>query len=123
MLQPSLDCLPRNWIGTMSRMPSPESPLSGMPSAVKKASAPFRTESAWLPGVGGVLDGDVALRRRVLPVQVEDRHREADLVVHVGAAVAVHGDSASGCCPVWKRTTLPGAPMSSLPFTRRARRT
>src|SRR5262244_723613 len=56
LLQPSFDCLPLKFRGMMSRIGIPERPLSGMPSAVKNATLPTRTEWATVPGAGGVLE-------------------------------------------------------------------
>src|SRR5262249_23468077 len=57
VLQASLDCLPFKFRGMMSRIGVPKRSLSGMPSAVKKATLPTRTAWARLPGAGGVLEG------------------------------------------------------------------
>src|SRR5437867_1630641 len=51
------EALPRNLSGSMSRIGAPRSPLSGVPSAVKKVSFPTRTACAKVPGDGGVPEG------------------------------------------------------------------
>src|SRR2546421_12852278 len=52
--QPLSEALPRNLSGSMSRIDAPRSPLSGVPSAVKKVSFPTSTACAELPRSGGV---------------------------------------------------------------------
>src|SRR5215471_3644272 len=56
LLQPSFDCLPLKFRGMMLRIGVLKAPLSGIPSAVKKATLPTRTAWSKLPGAGGVLE-------------------------------------------------------------------
>src|SRR5262249_54512874 len=57
LLQPSFDCLPLKFRGTIPRMGVPKRSLSGIPRAVKKANLPTKTAWAKLPGAGGVVEG------------------------------------------------------------------
>src|SRR5215831_9700363 len=56
LLKATLDCLPFNFRGVMSRIGVLKLPLSGIPRAVKKAILPTRTACSKLPGAGGVLE-------------------------------------------------------------------